>query len=76
MQVAQQKQWRKYHMVRSDGGRAGSFAILDYVEPVSKTQLKASSNTHEMSGNLYLKAGGCQDTDTFWSLKSKGDKLY
>lgn len=50
-------------MVRSDGGRAGSFAILDYVEPVSKAQLKASSNTHEMSGNLYLKAGGCQDTD-------------
>ena len=60
MEVAQQQWWRKRHK----GGRVGSFAPLDYVGPVSKTQLKAGVNVHKMLRNLDFKAGGCQDADT------------
>lgn len=48
----------------SPGKRLGSFALLDYVGSVSKTQLKVGVNIHELSRNLDLKAGCCQEADS------------
>lgn len=55
MEVAQQQWWRKRH----EGGRVGSFGCLDYVDLVSKAQLKAGVTIHEMSKHLDLKIRCC-----------------
>lgn len=55
----------------SPGKRLGSFALLDYVGSVFKTQLKVGVNIQALSRNLDLKAGCCHDADAILTTETQ-----